>query len=86
MGSEIPSRQEPRSTVELVVLALTERPISTLDIVRAGQVIETIQLTGEDTLHRFTRTLRALDAGEYLYVRVIQVDGGAAWSSPFWGG
>ena len=24
-----------------------------------------------------------LVAGEYLYVRVVQQDGGAAWSSPF---
>ena len=24
-----------------------------------------------------------LQAGEYLYLRVVQVDSGAAWSSPF---
>jgi len=28
------------------------------------------------------RTVEGLHAGEYLYVRVIQEDGGAAWSSP----
>ena len=30
-----------------------------------------------------TFELQDLSAGDYVYVRVIQQDGGAAWSSPF---
>jgi hypothetical protein len=32
---------------------------------------------------RLEETVRDLESGEYLYVRAVQTDGGAAWSSPF---
>ena len=32
---------------------------------------------------RLEETVRDLEPGEYLYVRAVQEDGGAAWSSPF---
>jgi hypothetical protein len=35
----------------------------------------------EATLHR---TIENLVSGEYLYVRAVQRDGGAAWSSPIY--
>ena len=31
----------------------------------------------------FTEELRDLRPGETVYVRAVQADGGAAWSSPF---
>ena len=31
----------------------------------------------------FQRSIENLVAGETLYVRAVQIDGGAAWSSPF---
>jgi len=32
---------------------------------------------------RFVRTFPELAAGDYLYVRPVQIDGGTAWSSSF---
>ena len=32
---------------------------------------------------RLEEPIEGLEGGEYLYVRVVQADGGAAWSSPF---
>jgi len=32
---------------------------------------------------RFTEAVAGLARGEYLYVRAVQEDGGAAWSSAF---
>ena len=56
-----------------------------------GQNVDTIQLQlmpGDGALDReFTwADLTELKAGDYYYVRVTQVDGSMAWSSPFWVG
>jgi hypothetical protein len=40
-------------------------------------------IVAKDTIAHVQRELRDLRAGEYVYVRVVQADGGAAWSSPF---
>ena len=50
-------------------------------ILESGRVA-TIAANAEPEI-AFTRDIPALVAGEYHYVRVVQVDGGAAWSSPF---
>ena len=58
------------------------REAATIELVRAGKVVETLQ--GEDHWDVEAAFEPAdLVAGEYLYVRVVQEDGGAAWSSPF---
>lgn len=56
-----------------------------------GRNVDTIQLQlvpGDGALDReFTwADLAELKAGDYYYVRVTQVDGSMAWSSPFWVG
>jgi hypothetical protein len=56
-----------------------------------GQNVDTIQLQlvpGDGALDReFTwADLAELKAGDYYYIRVTQVDGSMAWSSPFWVG
>ena len=44
-----------------------------------GQGTGTLEELSEAPLQR---TVAALQPGEYLYVRAVQIDGGAAWSSP----
>jgi hypothetical protein len=53
-----------------------------IDLVRSGSIVQTFPGTGSREL-RVTETIADLESGEYLYVRVVQADGGAAWSSPF---
>jgi hypothetical protein len=72
-----PSREE-----ELVLFAVTPAPIRQVDIIRSGKVLETYSGEGLREFH-LRRKIGDLRAGEYLYVRVIQTDGGMAWSSPF---
>jgi hypothetical protein len=55
-------------------------PIERVDLIRSGH-IATISGEGRLALHE-QREIPALQPGEYHYVRVVQVDGGAAWSSP----
>lgn len=67
------------SDLQLFVAATDE--IERIDLVVSGAVVES--LTGE--LGREVERsvpVRRLRAGDYLYVRVVQLDGGAAWSSP----
>jgi hypothetical protein len=45
--------------------------------------VESVELAGEREWSE-RRTIPRLDAGEYVYVRAIQVDEGAAWSSPIY--
>jgi hypothetical protein len=79
MGSIL---EAPETTEELRLLVVSPAPVDRIEIIRSGQVVEAmagelrreIQLRGE---------IRDLRPGEYLYVRVVQEDGGMAWSSPF---
>jgi hypothetical protein len=73
----------------LEVRVVAEAPLSRIELVRGGRgegaVAASIggdALTGAVAFHTFA--LNGLVAGEYAYVRVVQVDGGAAWSSPFY--
>jgi hypothetical protein len=79
MGSTI----APKSGKALLyVRAIACAPIATIELVRSGKIVES--LPGEehwDVEAAFQP--EDLAAGEYLYVRIVQEDGGAAWSSPF---
>jgi hypothetical protein len=67
---------------ELVVRAAATAPIERVDVVQAGAVVASEAGAGRRDLS--LRWLAPpLRAGEYLYVRVVQQDRGAAWSSPF---
>ena len=59
-------------------------PIERVDVIRSGRVIESLRAEGR---REWSETLpfTPLASGEYVYLRVVQVDGGAAWSSPFFG-
>jgi hypothetical protein len=61
---------------------ITSAPIAGIDIVRSGQIVERASCDGQSEC-TLTRRFSDLRSGEYLYLRLIQEDGGMAWSSPF---
>jgi hypothetical protein len=81
MGRTIPAASlGPEATLVVDTIAVAE--LLRVDLVRSGAVVISADLAGRsDALLSYP--VRNLRAGEYLYVRVVQRDGGAAWSSPF---
>lgn len=65
----------------LFVQAIGTATIRWLDIVRSGTVVRSE--IGQDSLE-LSIPLADLRSGEYVYVRVVQEDGGLAWSSPIY--
>lgn len=88
MGSEIPaSGAEPGPVGEvppgmLVTRAIAPGELERIDVVRSGELAASAPCEGERECS-FAVEVGDLEAGEYLYLRVVQEDGGAAWSSPF---
>jgi len=79
MGSEV----SPKAGKSLVyVRAVACAPIRAIELVRSGKVVETLAGDGHWDIEAAFEPAD-LVAGEYLYVRVVQEDEGAAWSSPF---
>ncbi len=73
----------PAGTAEMLeVRVVAETPLERVDLVRAGRVVESLSCDGL-TDFKVSRSVPSLRAGEFLYVRAVQRDGGAAWSSPF---
>ena len=80
MGSTVPV---PEEAAFVYVRAISCAPIQRIDLVRSGEVTQSLDGQGYwDYEAGFT--VKDLAAGEYLYVRVVQEDAGAAWSSPFY--
>jgi hypothetical protein len=67
---------------ELRVRVVAPGPLERVDLIRGGQVAEQILCEGRREVG-FARTIPDLAPGDYLYVRAVQIDGGTAWSSPF---
>ncbi len=67
-----------KATLYLRILAPS--PLDRFDIVRSGDVTSLSLEHQDDVELHFP--LEKLEPGEYVYVRAIQEDGGAAWSSP----
>ncbi|MCZ6508116.1 MAG: CehA/McbA family metallohydrolase [Acidobacteria bacterium] len=89
MGSELEVGADGRCTLqpegtvnELDVLAVAPELLQSIEIIRSGQISEAIPCE-DSRVCRASRSLEALRPGEYVYLRVLQTDGGAAWSSPF---
>jgi hypothetical protein len=80
MGSQVRVPNDALAAT-LFVQVVGQAPLDRIELVRSGAVVDALTLDGrlDVTLHR---EVDALEAGEYLYVRVVQQDGGAAWSSP----
>jgi hypothetical protein len=77
MGSDV----KP-GTHRLVALVVGTQPLQSVELVRSGMVVDAVSGEGREELaHEWT--LSGLETGEYVYLRVTQVDLGMAWSSPF---
>lgn len=72
----------PAGRTTLRVRVVAEAPLERVDVVRAGTVIESVSCGGASDF-TFSRDVGGLRSAEHLYVRAVQEDGGAAWSSPF---
>ena len=89
LGERDPGSIAPpvRGREELTLEVLAPAPIERLDVIRgrAGKTGGvTARLAGEGRRElRASLDLAGLESGEYLYLRVVQEDGGLAWSSPF---
>jgi len=69
-----------REEVTLAIEVVGTAPIERIDLIRSGH---TATIAGDGRREMaLSRTIPPLGPGEYHYVRVVQTDGGAAWSSP----
>lgn len=87
MGSSIPAAElGPDPALFLSVVGTS--PIAFVDVIRRGAEVDRLDVGGREDL-ALTYALDDLEAGDYVYVRVIQRDrreggdGGMAWTSPF---
>jgi hypothetical protein len=78
MGSIIEAPGEP---VSVFVRIDGTAPIERVDVIRSGGIVASSPGDGRYELTLIT-DLEDLKAGEYVYARVVQEGGGAAWSSP----
>jgi len=82
MGSAVQARTAGPERV-LTVRVVGTAPIEEVHLIRKGRVTDRRAGEGRhEVLERFLFARNELAAGEYLYVRVLQSDGGLAWSSP----
>jgi hypothetical protein len=79
MGGTIAANATSPHTVFADVVGTA--PIERIDLVRSGAIVASRGDLDDDGA-ALTITLDPLAAGEYVYVRVVQRDGGLAWSSP----
>ena len=79
MGEAIPA---PDTALVATMRALGTGPIERIELVRSGKTVDRVA-GGAEVLHQ-TWSIDGLKSGEFVYVRVIQADGGVAWSSPIW--
>lgn len=79
MGAVVPAGDRA-----LFVRAIAPGTIERVDVVRGSEVVLTVvPADGAPREVAFEAPLEALREGEWVYVRVVQEDSGAAWSSPF---
>jgi hypothetical protein len=78
MGSVLPPQEGPMHGIVRVV---GTAPITAIEVIHGAIVSDRFPGDGSLTGHA-EFTVSGLTAGEFVYVRVLQADGGAAWSSP----
>lgn len=84
LGGLRQGRVVPPGKGDLDVRIIAEDLIERVDVIRGRDVVYTKDLKGSVDQFRLEHSLSGLTEGEFIYVRVVQVDGGAAWSSPWW--
>lgn len=80
-GAPMGRAVEACEAADLYVYALGTAPLERIDVVRSGAITATLPCDGEREVE-VSASLDDLRAGEFVYVRVEQDDGGLAWSSP----
>ena len=81
MGSSIHVPDGETLGEELFVQIVAAAPLSRVELIRSGAVIDQLDAEGRLEL-TLQRSLSELRSGEYVYLRAVQEDGGMAWSSP----
>jgi len=81
MGSTLKLAGRESVDETLFVRVISVAPLAALEFVRSGEIVDGIALEGRLEVS-VQRPVEELRAGEYIYVRAVQEDGGAAWSSP----
>jgi hypothetical protein len=81
MGSVVSVPSGESVSDELFVHVLAPAPLDRVELIRSGEIVDGAATEGRLEVV-LQRPVEALRAGEYLYVRAIQEDGGTAWSSP----
>jgi hypothetical protein len=83
MGSVFPAAAEGAPDSQKLEFAVaTEEAIERIELIRNGEVAA-LPLGPEQLEWAGRLSIPRLQAREFLYLRVVQVDSGAAWSSPF---
>jgi hypothetical protein len=80
MGEVVPAARAAADG-NLYLRVVGTAPVKSVEIVRSGTIFVAQEGDGSAELE-LSGTLAELESGEYVYVRVEQVDGGLAWSSP----
>ena len=81
MGAAVPLPDGGTLSETLFVRVVAVEPLARIDLIRSGQIVDSIGVGGHLRVE-LQRRVEDLRAGEYLYVRAVQVDQGTAWSSP----
>jgi hypothetical protein len=83
MGATLPvhTADSDGPGAELVVAVVANAPLDRIDVIRTGEVMTVIPADGKLQLTA-SIPVEGIAAGEFLYVRAVQRDDGAAWSSP----
>jgi hypothetical protein len=80
MGSLMAAPADGKAS--LILIASATAPLEHVDVIQSGAPVSRFQVPGEWDVST-TIELEGLAKGDYVYVRVLQQDGGQAWSSPF---
>lgn len=87
MGSDVPAKAEGQP-MRLAWNVAGTAPIERIDVIRGNGPGDAPHgsIPGNETReHSGAADVPGLAEGEYLYLRIVQADGGAAWTSPFFG-
>ena len=81
MGETVTVPDRAYMSDQLFVHVIAPGPLARIDLIRSGEVVDSIATEGRREV-QLLREVEHLDVGEYLYVRAVQEDDQAAWSSP----
>ena len=81
MTAPVPDPDADGPSDDLFVHVVAVTPLERIDIVRSGEPVRSIPAEGVLEL-AVQVTLDGIRSGEFVYVRAVQEDQGAAWSSP----